>query len=211
VKKIVFVTDDSHFWKFVEDSFESINDDVVSMPPDATDEDIAASGADLLVMNFDRLSPLSSPLRRLKTIIIINGSAKPPEQTRSSRERVTYLAWPFTQSRILADAAAMLNISPRKKFRAIVRIFSSDSEAGTLGRSIDFSTTGMSFTSEEYFTVGKRLTVALSVPGGGDRLELPGRVVRDWTNEADGTREYGVEFMSLDNSVAAALSQFVLS
>lgn len=211
MKKIVLVTDDSHYWKFVEGSFESINAELITIPSDFTDDKIAAAGADLLVMNFDRLAPLNSPLRRLKTIFIISGAGKAPEQTRSSRERTVYLHWPFSQSRILGEAAAMLSISPRKKFRALIRIFSPDSNVGILGRSIDFSNSGMSFTSDKYYTIGHDVTVSLSVPGKDRQLELKGRVVRDWTNEADGTREYGVEFMSLDESNAAALSQFVLS
>jgi len=211
MKKIVLVTDDAFYWKFIEASFESINADVTVLPPEASEDEIAGSGAGLLVMGFDRIAPLGSPLRRFKTIVISDRERNLPEQTRSSQKKRLFLQWPLSKDQLYREAAAMLGISPRKAFRAIVRIISPDSEFGVMGRSIDFSSTGMSFKAERYYSIGHEVTVNLSVPGENARLNLKGRVARRWTDEADGTSEYGVEFKSLDRATAEALETFILS
>jgi len=211
MERIVLVTDDAIHWRHIEHSFRSINADVTVLPPSATDDDIASSGAGLLIMGPDRIAPLGTPLRYFKTIIVNDGEGKLPEQTRASQKNLLFLQWPLSKNELLREAAAMLGISPRRTFRALVRIFSPDSEFGAVGNSIDFSSTGMSFTTERFYSIGHEVRVALSLPGDGGRLILKGRVARSWTNETDGSSEYGVEFKSLDQATAEALESFILS
>jgi hypothetical protein len=211
MNKIALVTDNAFYWKFIETCFARINANVVVFPENTSDEDIAETGPGLLVMGFDRIAPLGSPLRRVKTIVIGNGDLEIPEQTRSSREKLCFLRWPVKKQQLLQEAADMLGISPRKAFRAVVRILSPDSEIGVIGTSVDFSSTGMSFAADRYYSIGHEVAISLSIPGDGTRLDLPGRVARSWTNESDGTSEYGVQFKPLDPSTERALKAFVLS
>jgi hypothetical protein len=211
MRKIVLATDEAFYWKYIESCFESINADMTVFPPGAPDEEIAASGAGLLVMGFDRIAPLGSPLRRFRTIVISDRERAFPEQTRASRDKILFLQWPVAKDQLLLKAADMLGISPRKTFRATVRIFSPDAAFGVLGTSLDFSSTGMSFVAERYYSIGHEVSVKISVPGEGERLTLPGRVARSWTNESDGTSEYGVEFRPLESATAGTLKRFILS
>lgn len=211
MRKIVLATDDAFYWKYIETCFKDINADMTVFPPGTSDEDIAAAGAGLLVMGFDRMAALGSPLRRFRTIIISDREGKLPEQTRSTRKKVVFLQWPVARDQLLREAAEMLGISPRKSFQVMVRIYSPDAEFGILGKSIDFSSTGMSFTADKFYSIGHEVSVHLSIPGDGERLKLEGRVARSWTNETDGSGEYGVEFKPLDQVTAETMETFILS
>ncbi len=210
MKKIVLLPDDRFHWKLVETYLSRINADVCTMPGDATADDIAGCGADLLIIGADRIPSVRSPLRTFRTIVVHDAGDVLPEQTRASRRKTLFMQWPFTSERFLGETASMLGISPRKDFRALVRIFSPDADYGILGKSIDFSLTGMSFTAERHYSVGHRVSVSLSVPDGTGKLVLDGRVARSWTNENDGAREYGVEFMELSPETEKALKTFIL-
>ena len=68
----------------------------------------------------------------------------------------------------------------------------------------------MSFTAEKHYSVGHRVSISLSAPSGSGNLALDGRVTRSWTNESDGTSEYGVEFRDLPGETQRALKEFIL-
>jgi hypothetical protein len=210
MKKIALFPDDRFHWKYVEIYLNKINAEVCTFPPDTSHEEIAGCGADLLIVGTDRIPSVRSPLRVFKTIVIYENVVGFPEQTRASKQKVLFLRWPVSKDRLLGETAAMLGISPRKDFRALVRIFSPDAEHGIIGKSIDFSLTGMSFAAEKHYSVGHRVSTSLSVPNGGGRLVFDGRVTRNWINESDGAREYGVEFRDLSRETAQALKKFIL-
>lgn len=210
MKKIALIPDDRFHWKYVETYLEKINAEVCTFPADAAPDAIAGCGADLLIVGTDRIPSVRSPLRAFKTIVIHENGDRLPEQTRASKQRTLFLRWPVSGNRLLGETAAMLGISPRKDFRALVRIFSPDAEYGVMGKSIDFSLSGMSFAAEKHYSVGHRVSISLSVPEGDGKLVLDGRVTRGWTNESDGAREYGVEFKDLPRETSLALKEFIL-
>jgi hypothetical protein len=211
MQKIALVTDDSYFWKLVEAYLGSINADITVLAPGASPDEIAGCGASLLIVGGDQIPSLRSPLRLVKTIVIVEGGMPLPEQTGNAQRKTRFLRWPVHRDQLLAETAAMLGIAPRKDFKALIRIFSPDAEFGVVGRSIDFSLTGMSFTADRYYSISHQVSIALSVPDGKERLLLGGRIARNWINEVDGSREYGVEFHSLDGKTAQSLKNFVFA
>ena len=211
MKKIVLVSDGSLYWSYVENYLGSINASVVTLPPDVSDDEITASGAGLLIIGPDHIRPMRSPLRLFKTIVISEGTRAFPEQTRASMKRVLFLQWPLSKEQFLRETATMLGISPRKSFRAAIRIFSPDMESADVGTSIDFSSSGISFASDSYYSTGHKVSISLCTPTDSGRLTLKGRVARQCTNETDGSREYGVELEPLDRKTVKALETFILS
>jgi hypothetical protein len=210
MKKIALVPDSHFYWRYIESYLGGINADVRTFSAEASRDDLAGCGADLLILGPGRIPSVSSPLRPLKTIVIHDNGAPLPEQTRASKQKTLFIKWPVNRDRFLGETAAMLGIAPRKDFRALVRIFSPDAEHGVIGKSIDFSLTGMSFTAEKHYSVGHRVSISLSTPRGNGKLILDGRVTRTWTNESDGASEYGVEFRDLSGETQRALKGFIL-
>jgi hypothetical protein len=210
MKKIALFPDDRFHWKYVETYLDKINAEVCTFPPDTSHDEITGCGADLLIVGTDRIPSVRSTMRVFKTIVIYENGDGLPEQTRASKKKALFLRWPVSKDQLLGETAAMLGISPRKDFRVLVRIFSPDAEHGVMGKSIDFSLTGMSFTAEKHYSFGHRVSISLSIPNGTGKLALDGRVTRNWINESDGAREYGVEFRDLSRETAQALKEFIL-
>ena len=63
MKKIALVPDDRFHWKYIESYLGGINADVQTFAPEATCDDLAGCGADLLILGTERIPSVSSPLR----------------------------------------------------------------------------------------------------------------------------------------------------
>jgi hypothetical protein len=210
MKRIALLKDNSFPWGVLESYLGSINAEVVVLDPGVSADEITESGASLLIMGMDQLPSLRSALKFMKSIVIHDGRRSLPGQTRKSQRNTIFLQWPVSTNRLLAETASMLGISPRKDFVAVVRIFSPDTEVASVGKSIDFSLSGMSFAAAKYYSIGHRVSINFSPPEGHEKIVLEGRVVRAWTNEVDGSGEYGLEFNTLSRSTGKALKDFVL-
>ena len=210
MKKIALLKDSCYSSDLLKSYLGSINAVVVDMAPGVSADEITESGASLVIMGADQLSSLRSALRFMKSIVIHDCSWSLPEQTRKSQRNTLFLQWPFSRKQFLSETASMLGISPRKDFNAVIRISSPDSELASFGKSIDFSFSGMSFSAERYYSIGHLVTINFSSAERHGNIVLEGRVVRAWTNEVDGSREYGLEFKTLDGSTEKALRDFIV-
>lgn len=84
----------------------------------------------------------------------------------------------------------------RDKHDSVVEILDEDGAIRATGRLSDFSSSGVSFSSETAFRKGERLRVRLRLLDRGT-LEGEGEVV--WTRERNGRFLYGVSFSGLRN------------
>lgn len=211
MKKIALIKDDSFFWNYIEAYLGSINAAVDTFPHGASDDEIAACGAELLIVGSDHVPPIQSPLGGLRTIVIGEGDWPLPGKTRAWEKKKLLLRWPISKNLFLRETADILGVSPRKSFRSMIRVFTPASNIGFVGRTIDFSFSGMSFSADQHYSIGQEVSISFSIPNEERSLLLRGRIARGWNNEADGSSEYGVEFMSLDPEAAKVLETFIMT
>ncbi len=60
MKKIALVPDGQFYWKYIESYLDGINADVRTFSQEATSDDLAACGADLLILGTNRIPSVSS-------------------------------------------------------------------------------------------------------------------------------------------------------
>lgn len=127
------------------------------------------------------------------------------------RRGVSYLEWPCGRGSFLEKTASALGVAPRRTFKAFIRIFVPAAEYGAVGRSADFSMTGMSFTSASFFSIGQKISVSVSFPREERNILLEGRISRSRADNGGHSTLYGVEFGDIDQDIGEALKAFVLA
>lgn len=135
-----------------------------------------------------------------KTGVIMPNGAKPPR---------AWVSWPLDESTFLEVTARMLRVSERRTFRVLIRIFLPRSGEWFLGRSQDFSLTGLAFHLDRAFTPGEPLVVYLHLPGEGGPVQFDVEVTRTTVNPEDGRAYHGARFVQSDPELRRKLNDFI--
>jgi c-di-GMP-binding flagellar brake protein YcgR len=91
----------------------------------------------------------------------------------------------------------------------VVSIRPEESKTKYFGESVDFSETGMSFTSEADFHQEQNLEVGFVNPGNRKRLLLTVKIVRKIPKQSGGRNFYGVMFADMSIKDIRDLLEFI--
>ena len=96
-----------------------------------------------------------------------------------------------------------------KRFRAIVRIFSAESDRTFMAESIDFSNSGMAFRTREDLQVGDAFDVSFSLPTRSECLKFPVQIMRVVERREEEESVYGARFTGIDGTTQSRLREFI--
>ena len=143
---------DEPFWKVVEVYLEGINARAITLRSEQKFKGPMNHRPDLVIAGRKSLDhPLARTIRS-SLIVIDETGERPLDPVGPGGRSPSVLRWPFTKREFLQATAEVLDLDPRKEFRALVRIGLSRNDFGTLAESRDFSVSGMSFTSTARFS-----------------------------------------------------------
>jgi hypothetical protein len=209
MKKVLLIKDGKFLWQTVEIYLGGINAAVRAVSAGASGEEIAGEDADLLILGVEQYRSRGVSRGFMKVLVIDDGGSLRGLPDKLHR-CVSCLEWPCGRGRFLEKTASALGVAPRRIFKAVIRIFVPAAKYGAVGRSADFSMTGMSFTSESFFSIGQKISVSVSFPREERNAFLEGRISRSRADNGRSTL-YGVEFGDIDQDTGEALRSFVLA
>ena len=210
MKDVLILKDARLLWQTIQIYLGGINAAVRVVDAGEPEEKIAGGEADLLIMGAEQFRSGGVPRGYLKVIVIDPGGSL-GELSGKLRRGDSCLEWPCSRERFLEQTASVLGVAPRKVFQTVIRIFVPSVQYGVVGKSADFSLTGMSFTAEGFFSIGQKVSVSLSLPAEQQRIILEGKVARSRSDNGGRFTLYGVEFGDIDRATEEALKTFVLS
>jgi hypothetical protein len=208
MKKVLLIKDDKFFWQTILIYLGGINAAVRAANAGASEEEIAGENADLLILGVEQYRSRGVPRGHMKAIVI-DDEGSLHGLSDKLRRGVSCLEWPCSREHFLEKTASTLGVAPRKIFKAVIRIFGPAAQYGAVGKSADFSMTGMSFTSESFFATGQEISVSLSLPREKQSVLLEGRIARSRADNGGRYTLYGVEFSGLDRVTEETLKAFV--
>ena len=116
---------------------------------------------------------------------------------------------PLAKEKFLFSVAQCLNLPQRRAFSAIVTIQPEAGNLRILGKSVDFSETGMSFECDTDFPQKEIVRVSFGNPARGLRLQLRAMVVRKHTAESGTSFFHGVRFLDTPEEEKEQLRKFL--
>lgn len=164
---------------------------------------------DLVVMDEQTHRAAGSSLQH-PHVVVRFGAASGVTIPAHAQPPVAWVSWPVDDSVFLEITARMLRVSERRTFRALIRVFVPRSGQWFMGRSEDFSLTGLAFHCDRSFAAGEPLVVSLHLPGGAGGVEFSVEVTREVVNPADGKTYLGARFVRLEPAVRRKLDDFIL-
>lgn len=210
MKRILIIKDSNACWTTVEYLFREVNAEIVSLDGD-TDMDLAgAAQPDLVMISGANLSRLPPALRKKPRIVFVTENTSGGEQPLPPRENDQQLLWwPRDRARLREIASVVLGISPRKKFKTLIRVFRGEDKQGFIGSSIDFSLTGMAFSAESTVVYGSQVDISLSLPRDNESLRFSLNVLRCTDEELGGVRHYGGEYVNMPKDTLKRITSFL--
>lgn len=163
-----------------------------------------------LVMLDDAAHQAARGTLRQPQVVVRSGGTTGVTMPTHARPAVAWVSWPLDERTFLELIARMLRVSERRIFRTLIRIFLPRSGEWLMGRSEDFSLTGLAFHIDRAFTPGETLTVYLHLPEDGGAVQFDVEIAREAVNPADGGVYHGARFVRLEPQVRQKLQDFIL-
>ena len=209
MKRICLVRDEQEFWDNIASTLRMAHAEVCDLGCDLDEKAIAESRPDLVVTGPAHFSHLPSRFSRLPKIVIEDEGKHLPSGS-AADENLNVLTWPIGRSELLEATSKMLSISPRKKFRTLIRIMVAGDAIGTMGRSVDFSLSGLAFATEKEYSSGQEVVISFSIPGEDQSIKFPVEIIRNSANGGDKEGLYGARYLDLSTETAGIVRDFIL-
>jgi len=121
----------------------------------------------------------------------------------------TIFRLPVDREVFLDRVASMQKRSMRRVFEIVVNIKPASGNIKYVGKSLDFSRSGMAFECGADFSSGERLSVSFVDPRNRKRFLLGAEVVRKQVKLVSGTALYGVRFVEIGEQDVSDLMNFI--
>ncbi len=211
MKKICLIKDERKFWGIVEKFLGAVNAATSGMSDDASSDDILGRKPDLLITNALFHHRSSNRLKQYPTIVIKEGTPPVTLDGTGANRNLLISGWPIEKSDFLAMTSRMLSIPPRKTFRTIIRVYSGDDSIGTLGRSEDFSLSGVAFRMSRELAIDTAIEISVTLPDVEKRMRFQAVIKRSVPVGRDDGTLYGASFSGLSAADEKMLAEFILS
>jgi len=199
-KTVCIIKDRSHFWPKIEEFLKGAG---ANIKPLRSEETILSESECDLLIGTEGILRLSLP-RGVPKLIISSKKAD-----RAWSRDIEYMVWPVAEDAFLEMTSRLLHLSQRRRFKTVITIKVPKEDMPIVGRSEDFSTTGLSFKVDRELRKNDNIAVSFHIPDIDKRLTLDAEIMRVGIDPADGSRYYGAKFIGLDDSEKEALQRFV--
>lgn len=204
MKSICIVRDDSPFWWEIAGYLKTANARVFLLDEENAAEELADKRADIIIACERSLKTLPPASKDIPKIVIVTGDVP-----QAKSKGIYFLKWPENRASLLDVTSRLLHISERRLFRAVIGVAKQGDPGITMGRSEDFSLSGIAFKIDRALKKGDVVTISFFVPGSDKRLSLDAEVARSSVDPADGAVYYGARFVNLSPQVQDTLRKFV--
>ncbi|MDP2166895.1 MAG: PilZ domain-containing protein [Thermodesulfovibrionales bacterium] len=203
MKTICLIKDKRPFWNEIAGHLRDANAKVVALEQNEGAA-VLRSKPDIVITGEAAFRGLSGEAKDIPRIVIVDG--KPPEER---LKNVRYLMWPEDKEHMLEITSQMLHVSERRLFKAVIGIERKGEKAMYMGRSENFSETGLAFKVDTALKAGDTVLVSFYVMGIDKRVSLEAEVARSGVDPDDGSAYYGARFINLTHKDKEILSGFV--
>lgn len=172
-------------------------------------EAASRTNPDLVILGEEAHQAALSSFQRPRIVVFAGGKAE-VTMPANSRPPLARVPWPIDEATFLEVTARMLRVSERRTFRALIRILPPGSSDWFLGRSEDFSLTGLAFHADRAFVPGDPLVVSLHLPGDEGAIQFDVVVTREAVDPHHRTAYYGARFVQLAPETRRKLQDFIV-
>ncbi len=204
MKTICLVRDGRPFWQEVESYLKAVNARVFASEYKTLQQDILSKKPEIVIAGERSYREVLSIAQFIPKLIIYEGKAD-----EINTKDVYFLRWPEGRSSFLEITSRLLYISERREFKTVINISFKDRKETFLGKSVNFSMTGMAFKFEKDMNLRDIVTVSFFLPGNAGRISIEAEVMRQSTNPDDKTTYYGARFLNLSGDTKNILENFI--
>lgn len=204
MKTICIIKDGRPFWEEITEYLKAVNARVFPMTDKFDLQSILEKSPDIVITGeraYKEISALSQNMPKL--IITEGGSAE------SKSKDVYFINWPAGEEAFLEMTSRLLYISERRLFKTVISITMRGKNNVFMGRSLNFSMSGMAFKSDRPLNSGDILTISFFIPGSDERLSVDAVVMRSSIDPDGGAVYYGARFFGIGKDIRNALERFI--
>jgi len=209
VKNIYLIKDKSPFWEDIEKVLRGVNAKVSTFEGEAGPEAISRQAPDLAIMAAHIHQKISSMTQKVPKLIIMNSIGPGAVIQESTDENFIIVGWPLEEHSFLELTSKLLAISKRRQFQTLIRIFPKRLNTGFVGKSEDFSLTGLAFKAEQELQVGEGVILSFFVMEVQKSIKLEAEITRRAVDPSDGSLYYGARFVNLSPENNEIVEKFV--
>lgn len=202
MKTICIIKDGRPFWNEVTGYLKAVNAEVIPMDFRSLLQSIAEKNPDIVIAGERAYKEVSSIPKNIPKIVITEGNIV---ETKS--EDICFLRWPVRREIFLDATSKFLYVSERRAFKTVITI--SHKDRTYLGKSIDFSLSGMAFKVDRPLNSGDILTISFYIPGADKRLNIDAEVMRNSIDSKDNSVYYGAKFLDMDKNTKDLIEGFI--
>jgi hypothetical protein len=208
LKNVYLLRDEGRHWDEIEGYLRGVNARIVHFQDDIDPRDLKEAPPDIFVIGEQSGSSLLTYRLRNHVIMVVRDGGVPGAISPApNNPKLVTVNWPMTSAAFLKLSAELVRLSERRVFRALLRIFPKDG-APAIGRSLDFSHSGMALRTTHYLAIGARVEISLSLPNMDRSVRFPVQIAR---SSPDGEEsDYGARFVGLDEEQRKLLDDFIL-
>lgn len=207
-KNIGILCDERPFWDELAEFLREVNAKLF-MAPAASWEVLGRRPLDLLVLSAEAHGELPARRHHLATLVVHD---EPPRQLAAAPPAsLARVAWPLRKEQLHTVTSRLLQIPPRREFHSLIRFFFPGQDRSWIGRTVDFSLSGLAFSSDEALEPGTVVDASLSLPNHGSSLRLSLEVMRKRPAAHGEPSTYGAQFVGIDARSATIIEEFVRS
>ncbi|MBI4822730.1 MAG: PilZ domain-containing protein [Nitrospirae bacterium] len=205
MKTICLIKDKRPLWEEVIGYLKSANAEVFTSDESALSATLPRK-PDLIITGEKTYRSMNATLQNTPKIIVTDGKQMTVER---KTKDVYFIVWPVYKEAFLEITARLLYISERRVFNALITITSKDKNETFIGRSENFSMTGIAFKCDKPLSRTDNVIISFYVTGLSRRVSLEAEVMRSAIDPTDGTTYYGARFINLSAETKAILTRFI--
>jgi hypothetical protein len=209
MKNIYLIKDAKPFWADIERALSGVNAKVSTFDGQTAQEAISRQAPDLIIIAESIHHDISAMVQKLPKLILKKNMLPGTIIQGSTNGDCITAGWPLEEKSFLEITSRLLFVSERRKFRAMIRIFTKGVKTGFAGQSEDFSLTGIAFKTDQQFPLGEEVAISFYVTEVKKSIKLDAEITRQGIDPADGSSYYGARFINLSSEDKEVLKKFI--
>jgi hypothetical protein len=204
MKTICIVKDERPFWTEIESYLKTVNARVIPLDLRAVLKDISEKNPDIVIAGERALRELAGISQNIPKLVITEGDV-----AESKSKDVFFLKWTTTKEPFLELTSRLLYISERRIFKTVITIYHKGRNDTFLGKSLNFSLSGMAIKVDRPLDSGDILSISFFIPNSDNRISIDAEVMRKSVDLDGSFVYYGVRFIDLDDRIKDMLEGFI--
>lgn len=204
MKTICVIKDGRLYWSDIEGYLKTANANVTALDLKSVLQGISDKNFDIVIAGERSYREISAIPQNIPKLVISEGNI---EENRS--KGIYVLKWPASKEAFLEMTSRLLYISERRVFRTVITASYKGRPETFLGKSLNFSMSGMAFKLDKPLKIGDILAISFFIPNSDERLNIDMEVMRISNDPADGSVYYGAKFLNIEKGAKEDLDNFI--